>query len=281
MKEILVDTLLDSVKLLPFLFLAFFIIEFIEHKFSKEAKKIVGKSGKFGPLVGSLLGLFPQCGFSVMATNLYTTRIITLGTLIAIYLSTSDEMLAIMLSNNTDISVILQLLGIKFFVGMFFGFLIDFVLRKSTKNQKLDYHLCKEDHCHCKDGLLLSSLKHTLNTILFIMVATFLLNLVIYYVGEDSISKVFLKDSLLAPFIASVVGLIPNCASSVVITQLYLDGAISFGTTVAGLLTGSGVALLVLFKSNKNLKENLTILFTVYGIGAGVGVVIELFQLLF
>lgn len=277
MKEVIIDTLLDSVKLLPFLFVAFLIIELIEHKFSKKAKQVIGKSGKFGPFFGSLLGLFPQCGFSVMATNLYTTRIITLGTLIAIYLSTSDEMLPIMLSNNTDISIILNLLGIKFFVGMIFGFIIDFILKNKSKKEKLDYHLCEDDDCHCKDGLFVSSLKHTLNTILFIMMATFILNCAIYYLGEDNISNIFLKNSIFAPFLASLIGLIPNCASSVIITELYLSDAISLGTTMAGLLTGSGIALLMLFKSNKNFKENLMILLTIYGIGSIIGVIIELF----
>ena len=125
MQEVIVDTLIDSIKLIPFLFFAFLIIELIEHKFNKKTKEMISRSGHFGPLIGSILGLFPQCGFSVLATNLYTTRIITFGTLIAIYLSTSDEMLPIMLSNNTDITTILQLLSIKFVSGLFFGFLIE------------------------------------------------------------------------------------------------------------------------------------------------------------
>lgn len=280
MKDVIIDTLLDVVKLLPFLFFAFLIIELMEHKFSKKTKQFISKSGRLGPLFGSFLGLFPQCGFSVMATNLYTTRIITIGTLIAIYLSTSDEMLPVMLSNNVDLVTILKLLGIKFLVGIIFGFLIDFILSKKNSEKRLDYHLCEEDECHCSDGVFLSALKHTFNTALFIMLATFALNSLIYYLGEDNISNMFFKNSIFAPFIASLLGLIPNCASSVIITQLYLSNVISLGTTIAGLLTGSGVAILVLFKSNKNIKENLFILLTVYGIGALVGVAIEVLQLL-
>lgn len=283
MKEILEHTLLHSIKdvinLLPFLFIAFLIIELIEHKFSKKTKKIIAKSGKAGPLLGGLLGLFPQCGFSVMATNLYVTRIISIGTLIAIYLSTSDEMLPILLSNNVEFSVIAKLLGIKLLVGLSFGFLIDFILRKKKKD-KIDYNICDEDECHCEKGILKSTIKHTLNTLLFIFIATFLLNILIETLGEENISKIFLKNSIFGPFISSLVGLIPNCASSVIITELYLNGAISLGTTMAGLLTGSGVALLVLFKSNKNLKENLIILSLVYGIGVISGIVIELIQMI-
>ena len=280
MKEIIIDTLIDAVKLIPFLFLAFLIIELIEHKFNKETKKIISKSGNFGPLIGSIMGLFPQCGFSVMATNLYTTRIITYGTLIAIYLSTSDEMLPIMLSNNTDIIIILQILSVKFLVGIIFGFLIDFIIKKKNRKIKLDYHICEDENCHCEKGIVLSSLKHTFNIILFIIIITFILNIAIYYLGDETIEKIFMKNNIFGPFISSLIGLIPNCASSVIITELYLNGVISFGTTIAGLLTGSGVAILVLFKSNKDLKENFKILLTVYGIGSFIGILVEVFNVL-
>lgn len=275
MKDVIIDTLQDVIKLVPFLFLAFLIIELIEHKLSNKSKKTIAKSGKFGPLFGSLLGLIPQCGFSVMATNLYVTRIISLGTLIAIYLSTSDEMLPILLTSSASLNKIAVILLTKFLIGMFFGFLIDFILR-NRKKEKENYHICDEEECHCEDGIFLSSLKHTLKTLLFILIATFLLNTLIHYVGEDNISKIFLKDSIFAPFISSLVGLVPNCASSIIITELYIKDAISFGTVIAGLLTGSGVALLVLFRSNKNLKENLTILSIIYLIGSLTGFIMEL-----
>ena len=283
MKEILVHTLIhsikDVIKLFPFLFLAFLIIELIEHRFNKKAKKIIAKSGNMGPLLGGVLGLFPQCGFSVMATNLYVTRIISLGTLIAIYLSTSDEMLPILLSSNVEISLILKLLGIKLFFGLFFGFLIDLFLRK-RKKEKVDYHICDDDDCHCEKGIFLSSLKHTLSTFLFIFIATFILTFFIETLGEENISKIFFKNSIFGPFVSSLVGLIPTCAASVIITELYLSNAISLGTAMAGLLTGSGVAILVLFKSNKNLKENLIILSLVYAMGVISGVIIEMIELL-
>ena len=276
MKEIILDTLIDGVKLIPFLFVAFLIIELLEHKMTKKTEKIISKSGKIGPLLGSILGMFPQCGFSVMATNLYVTRIITLGTLISIYLSTSDEMLPILLSQNVEVSVILKLLGIKLFIGILFGFIIDLVIRKKDKSIKKDYHICDEEHCHCEEGIFVSAIKHTLNTLLFIMLISFLLNILLTYVGEDFLSKLFLKDSIFGPFLASLVGLIPNCGASVMLTELYLKEAINLGSVIAGLLTGSGIALLVLFKTNKNMKENIKILLLVYFIGSICGVIIEI-----
>ncbi len=280
MKDIIMDTLIDGLKLIPFLLVAFLIIELIEHKLSNKSKKVISNSGKVGPLFGGLLGMFPQCGFSVMATNLYVTRIITLGTLISIYLSTSDEMLPILLSENADISTILLILGIKLGIGVISGFIIDLFLRKTKKVEKVNYELCDDEHCHCEKGIIKSALKHTLNTLLFIMIISFILNISLEYIGEDNLSKIFLKDSIFGPFVASIVGLIPNCGASVMLTELYLNSTISLGSAIAGLLTGSGVAILVLFKSNKNLKENFTILGLIYGIGAISGVIIEIIGLL-
>ena len=277
MIDIILDTLIDSLKLLPFLFIAFLIIELIEHKLNKQTKELVSKSGKVGPLIGSLLGLFPQCGFSVMATNLYVTRIITLGTLISIYLATSDEMLPIMLSQKIAFIEIVKLLGIKFICGIIWGFIIDLLLNKKSKKENINYEICDEDHCNChEEGVIKSTLIHTLKTLLFIMLVSFLLNILLHFIGEDNLSKVFLKNSIFGPFISSLLGLIPNCGSSIVITELYLNGAISLGSAMAGLLTGSGVALLVLFKENKDIKENVTILSLLYGLGVISGIIIEL-----
>ena len=282
MIDIILDTLIDSLKLLPFLFIAFLIIELIEHKLNKQTKELVSKSGNVGPLIGSLLGLFPQCGFSVMATNLYVTRIITLGTLISIYLATSDEMLPIMLSQKIAFIEIVKLLGIKFICGIIWGFIIDLLLNKKSKKENINYEICDEDHCNChEEGVIKSTLIHTLKTLLFIMLVSFLLNILLHFIGEDNLSKLFLKNSIFGPFISSLLGLIPNCGSSIVITELYLNGAISLGSAMAGLLTGSGVALLVLFKENKDIKENVTILSLLYGLGVISGIIIELITMIF
>jgi len=280
-EEVVKDTLLDGIKLLPFLLVAFIIIELIEHKLNNKSKKLIAKSGIFGPFFGSLLGLFPQCGFGVMASNLYVTRVISMGTLIAVYLSTSDEMLPVMLSGKASPSTIVKILAVKFFVGMITGFVIDFLLRNVNKNKKFDYHMCDDEHCHCENGIIKSAVKHTLKTLLFIVIAIFALNTLVFFVGEDNISNLFMKDSIFAPFISSLFGLFPNCAASVIITELYLEGAISVGSLIAGLLSGSGVAILLLFKSNENMKDNIFILLTVYLVGAFAGFGIELIKLLF
>ena len=282
MKEILLDTLLDAIKIIPFLFVTFLLMEYIEHGFTKKGKEKIKKAGNLGPFFGGLLGAVPQCGFSVMATNLYATRIVTLGTLISIYLSTSDEMLPILISQKCSFSIIIKILLIKVLIGMLAGFIIDFIIRKKTKSSNYEIKkFCDEEHCDCEHGIIKSSIKHTFNILIFIIVITLLLNLGFYYFGNDSIEKLFLKDSFFSPFISSLIGLIPNCGASVILTELYLNNVISFASVIAGLLTGSGVALLVLFKINKNVKENVKILLTVYFIGALSGVMIEIIQMLF
>ena len=283
MLDVILETFIDAIKLIPFLLIAFLLIEILEHKLTNKSQQIISKSGKFGPVIGSALGIVPQCGFSVMATNLYVTRIISLGTLIAIYLSTSDEMLPILLSENVELSVIFQILGIKFGIGMLYGFIIDFILRKKKKDIQPNYEICNIEHCNCshthgKGAIIKSAIKHTANTLLFIIVISFLINVLLEFLGEEYLSKIFLKDSIFGPFVASLVGLIPNCGASVMITQLYLNNALSLGSAIAGLLTGSGVAILVLFKTNKNIKENLAILLILYSLGSVTGVVIQLLQ---
>lgn len=279
MKEIIIDTLIDGIKLIPFLFVAFLIIELIEHKISNKNKHLISKTGKLGPLFGSLLGIFPQCGFSVLTTNLYVTRIVSLGTLISVYLSTSDEMLPILLSQHVDIMVIIKILLIKVIIGITSGFIIDFILRKKEQKEITNYDICHDENCHCKDHLLLSVIKHTLNITLFLMITTFLLNLLIEYTGIFNTNNI-ITNNIFSVFITSLIGIIPSCGASVMITTLYLKEIISFGALISGLLTGSGVALLVLFKTNKKISENITILLLVYFIGSISGLIIELVDLI-
>lgn len=275
MLDVIEDTLLDSLKLIPFLFIAFLILEYIEHKLTKKSKEKLAKAGKLGPLLGGVLGAFPQCGFSAAMTNLYAARIISVGTLIAVYLSTSDEMLPIMLSQNVPILTIVKIIGLKLLIGTICGFVIDFICRNQETKSSVN-HICQDEHCDCEHGLIKSSIKHTLNITFYIMIISFILNLGFEYLGEDGLSKLFLKNSFFGPFVASLVGLIPNCGASVAITELYLNNAISFGSCMAGLLTGSGIGILMLFKVNDNMKENIKIILTIYGIGAISGVIIEL-----
>ena len=275
MADIIFDTLIDGIKLLPFLFIVFFVLEYIEHKVSIKNKQIIEKSGNYGPFIGAILGMFPQCGFSVAATNLFSARVITFGTLIAIYLSTSDEMLPILLSNVLPLTFILKIILIKVIIGMIAGFIIDYLLKNKISLKSI-HDICEEEHCDCKHSLIKSTIKHTLNIFSFIIITSFILNTLIFLIGEDNLGKLLLKGNIFAPLLASLIGLIPNCASSILLSELYLSSTISFGSMMAGLLTGSGVALLVLFKTNKNVKENIFILGSIYFIGSIVGLIINL-----
>lgn len=279
MLEIIEHTLIDSIKLLPFLFLTYLLMEYIEHKTKEKTKETIKKSGKFGPLIGGILGIVPQCGFSVSATNFYAARVITLGTLIAVYLSTSDEMLPIFISEAVPISTILKILGIKLLIGVFAGFVIDLVIRfvkKEKQEEEKIVDLCEKEHCHCEKGIVKSALKHTINIFIFIVIITFIINLAIHFIGEDTIAGFLRNQPILGPVIAGIVGLIPNCASSVILTQMYLENVISAATMISGLLVGAGVGLAVLFKTNKGIKQNLKITLLLYVIGVLSGIVIGL-----
>ena len=277
MLEVLQDTLIDGVKILPFLFLTYLLMEYIEHKTSNKAKERIKKSGKFGPFFGSLLGVVPQCGFSVSATNLYAARVITLGTLISVYLSTSDEMIPVMISESFPVQDILKILAIKFAIGMVAGFIIDFVLRLRHKNQEEEKieDICEHDHCHCEKGILKSAIHHTLHIFVFILLITFALNTIIFLIGEENIAGFLTNQPILGPIIASLIGLIPNCASSVIITELYVGGVVNAGTLIAGLLVNAGVGLAVLFRTNKGIKQNLLIIAILYIIGVVSGILLQ------
>lgn len=279
MIEILEDAFIDTIKLLPFLFITYLIMEYIEHKMSEKSKQTIKKSGKWGPLLGGIVGVVPQCGFSASATNLYATRVISLGTLMAVYLSTSDEMLPIFISEAVPILTIIKILAIKLVIGVICGFIIDFFIRKRNKNnqeeQKIE-DLCEHEHCHCdKDGILKSSIKHTINILIYIFIITLVINALVAVVGEDNIATFIGNHTILGPVISSLVGLIPNCAASVIITNLYVQNIINGASLIAGLLTGAGVGLIVLFRVNKNLKENIKIVTLLYAIGVISGVALQ------
>lgn len=275
MQEIILDTIFDCLKILPFLFIAFLIIEFFEHKLSHKTEITIKKAGKFGPLIGSILGALPQCGFSVLATNLYITRIISLGTLIAIYLSTSDEMLPILIAEKAPLNNILLLVIIKIIIGLICGFFIDLIVRK--EEPKEHFEICKHDHCDCEHGIILSSIKHTLKTLIFIFIITFVLNAAFHYIGENRIKHIFDKTNFFTPFIAGLIGLIPNCGSSIILTELYISDILPLSSALAGLLANSGVALLILFKSNPDIKENIKIISILYLISVITGLLLKMF----
>ena len=275
MLDCIVDGLIDTLKLLPYLLVTFLILEFIENKLSKRNAKILSDNKKLGPILGGLLGALPQCGFSSMSASLFSARIISMGTLIAVFLSTSDEMLPIMISEQVDILTLFKIVGFKVLVGVIIGFIVDIVFRKDLKGEIHD--LCEHDHCDCEEhGIIVSSLLHTLKIGLFILMANLVINFIILGIGEDNLSNLLLNNNILTYFVSSLIGLIPNCAGSVIITELYLSNLITVGTMLAGLLTGSGLGILLLFKTNKSLKENLTVLSIIYLTGIIVGMLVDI-----
>ena len=278
MLDCLLDGLIDTLKLLPYLLITFIVLELLEHKFSNKNEKILSKNRKFGPLLGGLLGAFPQCGFSSMASNLFSNRVITVGTLIAVFLSTSDEMLPIMLSEKVDVLLLLKIVGFKVLVGIVLGYIIDLIYKRKLDNKNDNiHHMCEEEHCECEHhGIILSSIIHTLKIGLFILIANLLINILIFKIGEDKLSKIMLSKNILTYFACSLIGLIPNCASSVIMTELYLSKLLTIGNLMSGLLTGSGLGILLLFKTNKNIKENISILSIIYIIGIVVGILVDI-----
>ena len=272
--DAVMDSFIDSIKLLPFLFLTYLAMEYLEHKAGQRMQESIRSAGAGGPAIGSVLGVFPQCGFSTVASNLYAGRIITMGTLLAVFLSTSDEMLPIMISENVGAAVILKILAVKVAVALAAGFAVDLLLGKKQRQMQIG-HLCEQHHCHCENGIWKSALHHTVEIFLYIMVLSFTLNLLIGWIGEDAISSLFLNRPVVGELLAALVGMIPNCASSVAITQLYLNGVLSAGAMISGLLAGSGVGLLVLFRVNDDQKENIKILGLLYGIGVSGGIVVH------
>ena len=275
MIELLTDALIDTIKLTPYLFVTFLILELVEHKLSKKNEKILSKNRKYGPIIGGILGAFPQCGFSTMASNLFSSGIITTGTLIAVFLSTSDEMLPILLSEKVNPVTIIKIVCFKVIIGIIMGLIVDLFYKRKKYQHVND--ICEKEHCHCDhDGLLLSSIKHTLKIIIFILIANITINLIIYFIGEDALKKLLLNKNIFTYFIASLFGLIPNCASSIIITELYISNLITKGIMLSGLLTGSGLGILVLFKENDNNKENILILIIIFVIGVVTGIIVDL-----
>ena len=282
MLDVLLDTLLDALKLIPFLFLAYLFMEFLEHKSGNAAERWLRRSGKVGPRIGAGLGILPQCGFSAAASGLYTGRIITTGTLIAVYLSTSDEMLPILLSKlpsgEATVGLILKLLAAKFVIGLAAGFAVDLVSKAFHRKEEEPNieEFCEREHCNCGDHFVVSALKHTGKIALFLLVFLFLFNTGIYLIGEDTIKTFASSRPVLGCLIATLLGLIPNCAPSVLLTELYLGGALRVGALLAGLLVNAGVGLALLFRNNRPVKDSFRVLAILFGIALSVGVAVDL-----
>ena len=312
--DVFKDAAIDCLKMLPFLFLAFFFLELVEQKAAAKMNRTLRKAGALGPLAGAGLGLVPQCGFSVLASNFFAGGLISMGTLLAVYLSTSDEALVIMLTEPGHIKDILPLLISKFPIAVIFGYLIYFCEKASGKGpyrraleerEKLSELSEQEGFCACGCGCgegcreaagtaewtavnkrqakfdwkraLLPAFRRTEEIFLYLFIVTFILNLVVELVGLESLSKVLLSGTPFEPLIAVLIGLIPNCASSVILTQLYFEGVLSFGAAIGGLAAGAGLGLLVLFRVGKNMKVNLLVLGLLFAISVLSGSILTLF----
>ena len=261
LNEVFLQGFLDTLKLVPFLFLTYLLMEFIEHRSAERAQSFMRRAGTLGPLVGGALGAVPQCGFSAAASNLFAGRVITVGTLVAVFLSTSDEMLPILITGNIPVGTVLLILLYKAVVGIVVGLALDLVIRL-TRGHRDDINIdaiCDEDNCHCERGIVYSAVHHTLTISLFVLLVTFAINGLVCAVGEERLGAAVGSLPVLSHLIAAILGLIPNCASSVVLSTLCAEGIISAGVMMAGLFSNAGVGLLVLFRVNKKLPENLFI----------------------
>ena len=309
--DLLLDALLDTLKLLPFLFLAYLLLEYLEHRAGDGMERFLGRAGRCGPLIGAGLGLVPQCGFSAAAAGLYSARLISVGTAVAVFLSTSDEMLPVMLGGRVPWHTVLAALAVKFAVALAVGFACDGVMRlfarrkegKEPQRQTEEeanaasahahahdhdhdhehghrgydeiHDLCETEHCHCEKGIFVSALIHTAHIALFIFIVEAALGGLIAGVGEDRLVAFVSGHGALAYLTAGLVGLIPNCAASVVLTDLYVEGVLSFGTMMAGLLPGAGAGLLVLLRRRRPLRDVICLVALLYVVGVLFGAGID------
>lgn len=292
MFDLFLDSLLDGLKdgawSLPILFVAYLLMELLERSQKLNEEILHGYSHKAGPLLGGLLGVVPQCGISGAAATLFSTGSVTVGTMLAVFFATSDEMLPIMLSSVADgdirlSSILLIVLG-KAALGVALGYLADLLLTKYIRGQKNIHGFCEREHCACDEeegNVFVSALKHTLKIAVMLIAVNVILNFVLGVIGVERLSGSVLNRPVIGEFLLALVGLIPNCSVSVVITESYLSGLIGLGGLFAGLLSNAGIGLLVLFRTNKNLKENLVITSTLYGLSVAAGLAITLVSGLF
>ena len=328
MWDAILETLVDSLKALPILLVVYILIEFLEHKGSVKFEKMLASSRKFGPLWGAGLGCIPQCGFSAVMADLFSRKMITIGTLFAVFIATSDEAFAILLSSPNHIGSLLALIGCKLVLAIFFGYLLDLIFRKDKANLKVanlshiihfehehshshseneqakeicekcdteekSCDTCEHNHLHHHHELeekaeskqkvfwhiVLEGLLHSLKIFAIILVANVLITVVLQLAGgEEVLQKILGSNKWYSPFICALIGLIPNCAGSCVLADLYINGMLSFASCLGGLCTGAGVGMLILFKNKKNLKQNLFIMLLLYLIGVLVGLTFNLFM---
>lgn len=278
MADLLLDTFFDALKTLPFLILAYLIIELIEHRSKDRFAAFLSRIGNKGPYLGAILGVVPQCGFSVAASNLYANRIITAGTLLAVYISTSDEAIPVLLSNPDGAMKIFPLILAKVFVAIVTGILVDRSGILKAPEKDIEYVEEMHSHCHADDdeNLVKSIALHTLKTFVFITVVMLALNIAIYYLGEEKLGEFMMDGSAIQPLLAGLIGIIPNCAASVVIAQLFSEGALSFGSALAGLSVSSGLGLIMLLEADVDKTEISKIASILFAVPVLTGIVLQL-----
>ena len=287
LRDSLADAFGDTARLIPFLFLTYLVMEVLERRTEEQTTEMLGRAGRLGPLFGAAAGVLPQCGFSAAAASLYAGGVISIGTLLAVFLSTSDEMLPIFLSEAVPLPTIFRILGTKILLGAVTGLGLDAVLRMTRyryKTERRIHDLCEQDHCGCEEAegsVLRSALVHTLKIGAFLLGISFLITLVAENIGEETVSGLLAGRPLAGILLSGIIGLIPNCASSILITRLYLDRIIGPGQMMAGLLVSAGVGLLVLFRANRHLRENLKIAAVLYCAGVGWGLIIQVLGITF
>lgn len=270
--EVLIEGLTDTLKLVPFLFLTYLFLEFIENKASAKTISLIKKSGKLGPVYGSLSGLIPLCGFSSAAASFYTGGVISLGTLLAVFVATSDEMLPILISGGVSLGIILEILLIKGISGIVTGYVADLIFKKKDNGDFKIEEMCEKAHCECEKGIFHSALIHTLKITGFVLIMNIALGILMLVIGKDTIASWLSSQSNIVPiFILSLIGLIPNCGTSVIITTLYVEKTISLGAMIAGLVTNAGVGLAVLAHLDPKPREviKIVIILVISGIITG------------
>lgn len=280
MQDLIADVLHDTLSMLPFLYIAYLFMEYLEHKSNDRMQHLLAGTRRFGPLIGSVLGIVPQCGFSVIAGGLYMNGSITLGTLIAVFVSTSDEAIPILIAQPDQFSVLLRVIAVKFIIGCISGYLVDLLVKQHHLKENHPLH---DIHEHCGEeqekhpSMFMIALLHTIKIFIFIFFVNFVISYVIHEFGEDAVAGFLGAGSFLQPVFAAVVGFIPNCAASVILSQLFIDGAVSFGALTAGLITSAGLGLLVLFKMYDNKKDIFRILGILFIIALITGSVLQMF----
>jgi len=288
MWDLILDAFVDTIKIMPILYLVYLLVSYVSHNNNEKFGKFMKKTQKAGPFMGAVLGVVPQCGFSGVMADLYSKKSITLGTLIAVFVATSDEAIPIMLAMPESYLSLLSLILIKFASAIIFGFVIDIIISLIERNKlqvlemknktvsKEKHNHCECEHC-CADNIFWGAFVHTIKISIFLFIASFIINLIIFWVGLDALTATLNTNKFLQPIVASLIGLIPSCASSVLLVELFLQNTITFASVVAGLSVGSGIGLLVLFKQNKNFKHNILITLLVFSLGAFLGILISLF----